>query len=35
MVRLADGHPHDKNAMKSALAWLGAIDPKERAQVGV
>jgi len=32
MVRLADGHPHDKNATKSALAWLGAIDPKYRSE---
>jgi hypothetical protein len=31
MARLVDGHPHDKNATKSALAWLAAIDPKYRS----
>ena len=32
MARLVDGHPHDKNPTKSALAWLGAIDPKYRSE---
>jgi hypothetical protein len=32
MVRLVDGHVHDKNATKSALAWLATIDPKYRSE---
>lgn len=32
MARLVDDHPHDKNATKSALAWLAAIDPKYRSE---